>query len=140
MAVDTITVGVDTQIIDLKTGKFTKQGWLIFQSIAGVVSQSNTTASDLTTHAALTATASTAAHVKRGTNVADAAASSVSIAASNISTAPGAYTQAWGQEVEALGNELKSDVNTLVTDVNAIKDVVNSILSSLETAGTMASS
>ena len=130
--VDAIQVSSGTEIIDLKTGKLTRQGLYILQSVAN-------TQDALNTHEAFAATSAALGHVKQGSAVTDATASTVAVSSADITAAPASYNQTWGEEVETLANEAKADVNSLVTDLNNTITKLNSLLSSLETAGIISS-
>lgn len=130
--VETLQISSGTQLVDLKTGKLTREGIYILQLVSEV--QSN-----LVEHETAAATTSVVGHVKKGAAVADGAASTVSVDSADVSAGPASYNQTWGVEVETLANEAKSDINTLVTDVNAIKTQFNALLSSLRAAGVLTS-
>lgn len=121
-----VQLGTDIQIVDLNTGKLTRQGLLFFQNFTATVSQSDTTTTGLANHIALAATASQIGHVLEGAAVTDAVASTVDV------TSPDAIDAATNL---VLSNETKADVNQLVTDLNAVVSQLNALLSSLRAAG-----
>lgn len=127
---ETIQIGGDTQIIDLATGKLTRQGLLILENIGSL-------SGDFDIHTETAASTSALGHVKKGTAVSDANSSTVSVDAADVSAAPASYTATWGGEVVTLANELKADVNTLKTDLDSATTQLNALLSSLNTAGTI---
>lgn len=124
--VDTFLFGPDIQIIDLKTGKLTRQGIILFQSLTELGPQVNTNQSDLASHVAQNATDTTRGHVLQGLAVSNASSSTVSV------DSPDATNDATNL---TLSNEIKGDVNQLVTDLNAVITTLNGLLSQLRAAG-----
>ena len=133
MALSTIIVSQDTQIIDLRTGKFTRQGLIILQAIADAIPQIN----EKTDFQTSVPTTSVRGPVLAGAAVADASSSTVSVDTADASDAAVSYTQAEIQEIVDLANETKADVNTLVTNVNSAITQLNALKASLEASGAM---
>lgn len=133
MALSSIVIGENTQIVDLQTGKFTRQGLIIFQTIADAVSEINTNTDFRTS----TPTTTVRGPVLAGAAVSDASSSGASVTTSDASDASASYTQAEIQEIVDLANELKADVNTLVSDVNSAITQLNALITSLEDSGAL---
>lgn len=128
--ISTIGIGTDTQIIDLKTGKLTRQGLLLFQAIQEISPQVNTNTDALASHVAQNAASGTRGHVLLSSLVSNATASTVSVDSADATDSASNIT---------LSNEIKADVNQLVTDVNAIATQLNALFAAMKTAGQMSS-
>lgn len=123
-----IQIGAETLLIDLETGKLTRQGLLVLQDLSANLIEFNA-------HETLVSTTSTLGHTKKGAAVSDGAESTVSVSSADVAAAGVGYDQAYTNTIVALINENKADTNTLVANVNSINTQLNALLSSLKTAG-----
>lgn len=124
--VDTVQIGTEVQLIDMRTGKLTRQGLIVFQAITAITPSLNELQTDFDTHIALAATTSAIGHVNKATAVTDAVSSSVSVVSANATDLATVIT---------LANEMKTSINTLVTDLNAVVTQLNALLAAERTAG-----
>lgn len=129
--IESLQVGAETQIIDMKTGKLTRQGLLLFQIIGTVP----TTFND---HAAVAATASVLGHVYRATAVANVSVSATGIGVATPADAGASYNQAYTQTIVDAIAELQASVASNASDLSALAAKINAELAVLRTAGIQA--